>query len=66
MAEIINLRQARKVRQRQADSALAAANRARHGRTRAERQRDLAEAERLERTVAGARRDPAPPSDEPA
>lgn len=54
MAEIVNLRL---VRQRAHAATAAAANRARHGRTRAERTRDAAEAERLTRTVEGARRD---------
>ncbi len=39
-AEIINLRQARKRREREAKDAEAAGNRARFGRTRAERERD--------------------------
>lgn len=66
MAEIINLRRARKDRQRQAADVLAAENRARHGRTRAERQRDRTEAERLDRTVNAARREPVSPTDETA
>jgi hypothetical protein len=39
-AEIINLRQVRKQREREAKDAEAAGNRARFGRTRAERERD--------------------------
>ena len=58
MAEIVNLRLARKARRR-ADAAQAAAeNRARFSRGKAERARDAAEAQRLARTVDGARRDP--------
>lgn len=56
MAEIINLRQARKARRREAASQLAAENRARFGQTRADRARTAAETSRIERTVAGARR----------
>lgn len=57
MAEIINLRLARKARQR-ADAATAAAeNRARFRRSKGERARDTAEADRLSRTVEGARRE---------
>lgn len=61
MAEIVNLRLARKARQRADAATIAAENRARHGRTKAERARDSAEAERLTRTVEGARRDGAAP-----
>lgn len=57
MAEVINLRLARKARERTRAADLAASQRARHGRTRTERQRDEAEAERLSRAVEGARRD---------
>lgn len=57
MAEIINLRMARKARQRDAAQADAAANRARHGQTSGERARAAQEAERLARRVDGAKRD---------
>lgn len=61
MVEIVNLRLARKARQRAEAEMAAAGNRARHGRTKAERARDAAEAGRLTRTVEGARRErPAP------
>lgn len=64
MAEIINLRLARKARQRREAAATAAGNRARFGRTRGERQRDEAERETLERALDGARREgPRSPSD---
>jgi uncharacterized membrane protein YccC len=54
-AEIINLRKARKARQRAEKDAAAEANRARHGRTAAERK--LAEAERkIEQRRADAHR----------
>lgn len=57
MAEIVNLRMARKARQRSADKAEAQANRALHGRTRAERSATEAEAARIARNVDGARRE---------
>lgn len=65
MAEIINLRQARKARRREAASQLAAENRARFGQTRADRARAAAETSRIERTVAGARREGEPDSSTP-
>lgn len=58
MAEVINLRMARKARARKDAEAMAATNRARHGRTRAERAAVDAEADRLARTVDGARLSP--------
>jgi hypothetical protein len=64
MAEIINLRMARKARQRAADAAEAQASRARHGRTRGERLATEAETARLDRTVDGARREPVSPEKE--
>lgn len=57
MGEIINLRLARKARQRTEAAATAAQNRARHGRGKGEKARDAAEGERLARTVDGARRE---------
>ncbi|PIY74810.1 MAG: DUF4169 domain-containing protein [Rhodobacterales bacterium CG_4_10_14_0_8_um_filter_70_9] len=54
-ADIINLRRARKQRARAADKADAAANAARHGVGKAERALADAEAERLRRTLDGAR-----------
>lgn len=57
MAEIINLRQARKAKRRAADGDAAAANRARFGRTKGDRQAQDAEAERQARLLDGARRD---------
>jgi hypothetical protein len=56
VAEIVNLRMARKAKARRDAAQQAAENRARHGRTKAEKQRDKAEAERAERTIEGARR----------
>lgn len=59
MAEIVNLRLARKARDRDVAAGKAVENRARHGRNKAERARDAAEAERLARTVDGAKREDA-------
>ena len=56
MAEIINLRMARKARDRQESATTAAQNRAIHGRTLAERRSAEVERTRLERTVDNARR----------
>lgn len=58
MAEIINLRLARKARARAARETTANANRAVFGRSKAEKAAEKAEAERRERTLDGAERDP--------
>lgn len=57
MAEIINLRQARKQRARADKAATADANRAAHGRTLAEREAEAAEEERRDHLLDGAKRD---------
>lgn len=57
VAEIINLRTARKAARRKADERQAEANRAKFGRTKGEKARDRIEADRLARTVDGARID---------
>jgi len=57
MAEIINLRMARKAQSSRQAAETAAENRARHGRTRHEREAEASEAERAERTLAGHKRD---------
>ncbi|MFW7267052.1 DUF4169 family protein [Gluconacetobacter sp. Hr-1-5] len=54
MAEIVNLRQARKRKIRADQAAIAATNRALHGRTLAERDRERLEAERARRALDGA------------
>ena len=54
MGEIINLRKARKSKARAAETAEAAANRARFGRTLAERDRDRRETEKSARELDGA------------
>lgn len=58
MADVTNLRQARKAKARAAAQQQAVSNRAMHGLTKAERIRQRTEAKRLARTVDGARRDP--------
>lgn len=57
MGEIVNLRMARKAKTRADAATDAAANRARHGRTIAERKADRDEAARLARIVDGAKLD---------
>lgn len=57
MGDIVNLRRVRKAKARTQAQGQAAASRALHGRTKAEKQADAAEAERLARTVEGAKRD---------
>ena len=58
MAEIVNLRRARKQREAAARVAEAQQNRALHGRTKAEKQRDRLEQERDARRADNARLDP--------
>jgi hypothetical protein len=58
MAEMVNLRRARKTRARDAAEVIAAANRAAHGRTRAEREATASEADRQARSLDNARREP--------
>ena len=57
MAEIVNLNRARKVKARADAGRQAEANRAKFGRTKAERDREAAEAARRETLLDGARRD---------
>ena len=59
MAEIINLRQARKARDRKAADQAAAEARVRHGRTKGQRAKEQTEAERLARTLDQSLREPA-------
>ena len=58
MAEIVNLNRARKAKARDEAQATAAANRAAHGRTKAEKQAAKAEAARRARELDGAKREP--------
>lgn len=53
MAEVINLRRARKAKQRAEEDLRAAANRARFGRTKASREAQGAEAARVDRDLEG-------------
>ena len=57
MAEIINLRRARKAKARTDATAEADANRLRHGRNLAEREAEAAEEERREHLLDGAKRE---------
>ncbi len=57
MAEIINLRLARKARGRQAAEADAAANRAKFGRSKQEKLANRAETARAEKLLDGAKRE---------
>ncbi len=57
MADIINLRLARKARGRQAAETEAAANRAKFGRIRREKQASRAEALRVDKLLDGAKRE---------
>ena len=58
MPNVINLRRARKAKAREADAALAAANRALHGQTREQRERMDAEAAQTERALNNAQLTP--------
>lgn len=57
MAEVISLRQARKRRDRAAAEDQAAANRAAFGRTKAQKQAEAAEADRMRRKLDQAKRE---------
>ncbi|TPJ15887.1 DUF4169 family protein [Mesorhizobium sp. B2-7-3] len=64
MADIVNLRQARKQRARDDKAQTASRNRALHGRTKAEKERHRLIADKSERFVAGHHREkPAQPHD---
>ena len=58
MAEIVNLRQAKKQAARKAARAAADANAAKFGRTKAERKLETARAEQAERRIDGHLREP--------
>lgn len=57
MAEILNLNQARKAKAKTDAKARAAENRARFGRTKADKALDAARADRLQRDLDGAKRE---------
>lgn len=63
MAEIVNLRQARKRKAREAEAGHAETNRVLFGRTKAEKQRDAAVREKSALFLDGHRRDPADRTD---
>ncbi len=58
MAEVINLRQARKAKARASADQQAASNRAKFGRTKAERDSQAAEAARAAGVIDGAKLEP--------
>lgn len=58
MAEIVNLNRVKKAKARAEAEKTAAANRAKHGRTKAERAKDAAEEERRRALLDGAKLDP--------
>jgi hypothetical protein len=60
MADIVNLRQFKKQKARSGRETLADQNRALHGRTKAEKQRDQMATERTDKFVDGHRREPDP------
>lgn len=57
MGEVVNLRRARKQKARNEKERLAGENRALHGRTKAERERDRLTSDRAERFMDGHRRE---------
>lgn len=57
MAEIVNLRMARKARKRAEDTAAAAQNRALSSRSKAQKQKDRAERDRAARGLDGHKRE---------
>jgi hypothetical protein len=57
MGEIVNLNRARKARAKAGEQAEAAANRVKHGRTKAEKVDDRAAEDRRRRLLDGAKRD---------
>lgn len=58
MGDVINLNQARKARQRQEKVRQADANRLRYGRSKAEKLRETAEAEKSRRELDGKKKSP--------
>lgn len=57
MADVVNLRMARKAKARSAQQVQAQANRAKFGRTKGEKAHDAADTARLARILDGARRE---------
>ncbi|HYE47740.1 MAG TPA: DUF4169 family protein [Caulobacter sp.] len=65
MADLINLNKARKARARTVGKQTAAENRARFGRTAADKSLESARKAKASQTLDGAKRDPKPPSSRP-
>jgi hypothetical protein len=67
MGDVVNLNRFRKQKQREEKAKQAEINRIRHGRTKAEKERELAERERATRLIDGKRLDRTAPEepDEP-
>ncbi|WP_077383544.1 DUF4169 family protein [Mesorhizobium prunaredense] len=65
MADIVNLRQARKRKARAEQERLAEQNRALHGRSKADRERDRSISDKAEKFVAGHRRETSGDADSP-
>ena len=65
MGDIVNLRQARKQKARDEKLSDAEQNRALHGRSKAQKQRDRLIADKSEKFVDGHRREPSPSPDSP-
>lgn len=57
MGNVVNLRMARKAKKREEAQAQAAANRALHGRTKAQKQADALEKARVAKLLDGAKRE---------
>jgi hypothetical protein len=60
MSNVVNLNKVRKARERALAKEQARDNRAKYGRTKSEKTLTEAEAEKAERTLDGAKRDPEP------
>lgn len=65
MGEIVNLRQVRKQKARTEKEKLAGENRALHGRSKAEKDRDRQTSDKAEKFVAGHRRERSEDKDKP-
>lgn len=63
MGDIVNLRSVRRRRDRAAEAAAAADNRARHGRTKAAIERDRLVSDQADRVLDGARLEREPPTE---
>jgi len=66
MGDVVNLNKFRKKKKREAEVKQADANRIKHGRTKAEKEREFAERQKLVKLVDGHKLDHDPPPDEDA